>query len=316
MNYLKKLSHRSLKTFYDLIRIMLPVMILVRIGEQFELSRSLGLILGPVMELVGLPPEAGLVWAVTMLTGLYGGVGAYLGLISDLNMSVGQHSVLCAMMLFAHSIPVEQAIVRRAGASFFLTTGLRILAALVYGAGVAWICSTTNSLSQPLEPTWLTSGLTVGLASPDWFAWAAATGMTLLTMFGIIIVLFILLDGLETAGFINWITRVMAPALSALGIDPRLAPLVTVGMVLGLTYGGGLIINATREAQYSKRALFLALGFLSISHAIIEDTAMMLALGADIRVILFGKLAFTLGLIVMLAFILEGVERRRTRARS
>lgn len=312
MDYPLKLARRSIRTFLDLARIMLPVMILVRVGEEFGLSQSLGRVLGPVMNLVGLPPETGLVWAVTLLMGIYAGVGAYLGLLSDLNITIAQHSILCSMMLFAHAIPIEQAIVRRAGASFLITSLLRIGSALAYGAVVAWICGMTNSLAQPLEPTWLTGGLIIGLGSDNWFSWAMATGTTLLTMFAIILVLLVLLDSLEKIGFIAWITRVLSPAFRSIGMDSRLAPLATIGLVLGLTYGGGLIIQSTRDHQYSKRSLFLALAFLSICHGLIEDTAMMLAIGADIWVILMGKLVFTTVLMLILAIALAGLERRRS----
>ena len=49
----------------------------------------------------------------------------------------------------------------------------------------------------------------------------------------------------------------------------------------------------------------MALACLSLLHGLIEDTALMLAIGADIRVILFGRLAFTLVFIAALARMLK-----------
>ena len=68
-------------------------MLLVRIGEQFGLSDGLAALLAPVMQLAGLPAETGIVWAVTILTGIYGGAGVYLSLLPALDLTVAQHSI-------------------------------------------------------------------------------------------------------------------------------------------------------------------------------------------------------------------------------
>ncbi|MGI9385057.1 MAG: nucleoside recognition domain-containing protein [Methyloligellaceae bacterium] len=304
-HYLKSLTHRSLATFAELTRIMLPVMVVVRVGEEFGLSQTLGHLLGPVMGLVGLPPEAGVVWAVGLLTGLYGGIGAYLGLLPELGLTIAEHSVLCAMMLMAHAIPVEQTIVRRAGASFAITSLLRIGGALVYGAAVAWICDVTGALSAPLDTVWLTGGQ----GDPGWTSWAVATAKSFISILGVIVLLFIVLDALEALGVMRWLARMLEPLLQGIGLDPRLAPLTAIGSILGLTYGGGLIIQSTKEHRSSPRARFLALVCLSLSHSLIEDTALMLALGADIWIVLVGRIAFTLAVVATLARILDRVPK-------
>lgn len=300
-SYLKNLARRSLESFTSLMKIMLPVMIVIRIGEEFGLSETLGTGLAPVMQLVGLPAETGIVWATALLTGLYGGIGAYIALFPQMDLTVAQGSILCAMMLFAHAIPLEQAIVRRAGASFLLTSCLRIGGALVYGTGVAWICGLSDSLSAPLELGWLPD---LG-DDPGWNAWAFSTAASLASIFAIIVVLFIGLDLLEKLGIMRRITAAIAPALHAIGLDARLAPLTTIGLLLGLTYGGALIIQATKEQDFTPRAKFLALSLLSLSHSLIEDTALMLALGADVWIVLVGRLVFTLTLVALLAKTLQ-----------
>jgi len=299
--YLSGLARRSLTTFSVLVRIMLPVMILVRIGEEFGLSQMLGGWLGPLMGLAGLPAEAGLIWAVCLLTGLYGGVGAYLTLLPDLELTVAQHSVLCAMMLTAHAIPVEQAIVRKAGASFLLTSMLRIGVAFAYGVAAARLLAVTESLSAPLQPVWLAAGF----AEPGWAAWAVATAKSLVSIFAILTLLLVLLDFLNMTGLTQRITGLLEPVLRAIGLEPRLAPVTTVGLLMGLAYGGALIIQAMKQQTFGPRARFMALACLSLLHGLIEDTALMLAIGADIRVILFGRLAFTLVFIAALARMLK-----------
>ncbi len=299
--YVKNLTRRSLGSFIALVKIMLPVMIVIRVGEEFGLSEGLGTWLAPVMALTGLPPEAGIVWATSMLTGLYGGVGAYIALAGEMNLNVAQASILCAMLLFAHAIPVEQAIVRRAGASFILTSLLRIGGALVYGAMIAWICDVSGALSEPLKIEWLTGGQ----VDRSWAAWGWATASSLASIFAIILVLFVALDLLEKLGILRRITTALEPALQSIGLDSRLAPLTTIGLLLGLTYGGALIIQATKEQDFTPRAKFLALALLSLCHSLIEDTGLMLALGGDIWIILVGRVVFSLCIVAVLARVLR-----------
>jgi len=59
-----------------------------------------------------------------------------------------------------------------------------------------------------------------------------------------------------------------------------LVPLIT-GIIIGLTYGAGIIIHSIRTSNISKREAFLILLFLSICHAMIEDTLIFVVIGAN-----------------------------------
>ena len=85
------------------------------------------------------------------------------------------------------------------------------------------------------------------------------------------------------------------------GLEERAAPLTTVGVLLGLAYGGALIIEAAERENYSPRTRLLALSWLSLCHALIEDTLLILALGANIWVILVLRGLATLGVLAALA---------------
>lgn len=57
-------------------------------------------------------------------------------------------------------------------------------------------------------------------------------------------------------------------------------PLVT-GIIIGLTYGAGIIVHSLRTSNTSRKEAFLILLFLSICHAIIEDTLIFVVIGAN-----------------------------------
>src|SRR5690606_15156818 len=157
VSYLLNLWRRSRRLFLVLLKVMLPIMILVQVGQWLGWVDVLGRAIAPAMGLLDLPPEAGIVWVAGMCVGVYGAIAALIGLAPVLDLNAAQLSVLCSMVLFAHGRPVEQAIVRRAGASFWATTGLRVGAAILYGAAVAWTCRWAGWLQEPVSLGWLQS---------------------------------------------------------------------------------------------------------------------------------------------------------------
>jgi hypothetical protein len=59
-----------------------------------------------------------------------------------------------------------------------------------------------------------------------------------------------------------------------------LVPLIT-GVIIGLTYGAGVIIHSIRTSSINKKERFLILLFLSMCHAIIEDTLIFVVIRAN-----------------------------------
>ncbi len=307
--YVANLLTRSRRLFVTLVRVMLPVMVAVEIGKRLGWIDALGQAMAPTMAWIGLPAEAGLIWITGVFVGVYGAIAVLIGLAPGLEITAGQFSALGAMILFAHSLPVEQAVVRRAGGSFWATAALRLGVALAYGAAVAWICRATGLLAGPVSLDWLRGSAHGARDAQGVLDWIAATGFSLAATFAIIVGLLVLLDLLERSGVTRRITAALAPLLRLSGLEPDAAPVTTVGVMLGLTYGGALIIEEAERRRFPARTRFLALAWLSLSHALIEDTALLLALGADIWIVLVGRVAVTLAVVAALARLLPGDDR-------
>lgn len=302
LHYILSLGRRSGQMFLTVAKIMVPVMLVVDLAERWGFIKTIGHVLAPGMALLDLPPEAGLVWISTAFIGIYGGIAALIAVSSTIDLSAGQLNALCAMMLIAHNIPVEQAIVRAAGASFAATAGLRLSIALVYGGAIAWGSRLSGVLTDPVTLTWLQgSALAESTQAGSYWAWIQSTTATMMMILVIIFILAFLLDVMERLGVTRRITALLAPLLRLSGLDARVTPVTTVGVLLGLTYGGALIIEASQKHQFDARTRFLALTWLSLSHSLIEDTLLMMALGANVWIVLAGRLAVTLLVVALLA---------------
>lgn len=54
-----------------------------------------------------------------------------------------------------------------------------------------------------------------------------------------------------------------------------------VGIIFGISYGAGVIIQSAKEGDLLEKDTFLISAFLIICHAIIEDTLLFVAVGAN-----------------------------------
>ncbi len=79
-----------------------------------------------------------------------------------------------------------------------------------------------------------------------------------------------------------------------------LLPLVT-GVIIGLTYGAGVIIHSIKHHNIGKREAFLILLFLSVCHAILEDTLIFVVIGANGIVLVIARL-FLASLLTYIAY--------------
>jgi len=92
---------------------------------------------------------------------------------------------------------------------------------------------------------------------------------------------------------------------SFIGISHNgLVPLIT-GIIIGLTYGAGIIIHSIRTSNISKKEAFLILLFLSVCHAIIEDTLIFVVIGANIFVLI----GFRFALAIILTWLVWKVKK-------
>jgi len=62
------------------------------------------------------------------------------------------------------------------------------------------------------------------------------------------------------------------------------------GVLLGMTFGGGMIVREAKSGTLGHRTIFLSLLFMSLCHGLIEDTLFALILGGHISGILFARI--------------------------
>jgi hypothetical protein len=275
----RSLLKESIRVFIGLLKIMLPISIAVRILQQTNVIETLGQAFGPLVVLLGLPAEGALVWVNTLITNIYGGMITFHSLGLGNTLSVAQTSVLCQLMLVAHTFPIELTVARKAGIPFLSMFLWRFGLAIIS----AWFLYTSLSFFDLLNsPVQLPHAMSLpGSANDNWFNWAMHELHRYALVFLVVLALMVLMRILKASGFLDAFSRWLKPVMDWLGIHSSVIPITVVGMSLGILYGGALMIEETRKNNIAPKDVFYAFCLMGLCHSIIEDSLLMMSLGAN-----------------------------------
>jgi len=223
-----------------------------------------------------------------MVTSIYGGMVVFAALIVDTPMTLAQVTVISGMMLMAHSLPIELRVAQKVGVRIGFTLVLRVTMAILFAYLLNTLYVAVDWLQQPVELLWTPVLTTLSLTE-----WVIDQLYSLILIFIIVFALVLLLDVLEKLKIIQCITFIIRPALKALGIGKEAETITLVGLTLGLSYGGALMINEVEKGHITPKEVLFSVTLLGLSHSLIEDTLLMVLLSADISGILFARVFFS-----------------------
>lgn len=293
-------TQETLGIYWVLVRITIPIAIITELLSRMGAIKAVAPVFAPIMNLVGLPAELGLAWLTGMLVGIWGAVPLIFTLVPASSLSVADITVFSALILFAHGLPLEQKIIQKAGPGMIATTMLRILGGLLYAFLLHHVLAATGWLSTPASPAWIPMS-----ATPGWTEYFLGLAETMLWMLVILVVLSWSLQIFKTSGLLDVMMKALSPVLRLAGIRGEAEHLTAVGLFLGISYGAGLLIREAQSGAISPRQIFLSCVFMGFAHSVIEDTLVVIALGADVYGVLAGRLAFAIAATAVIAALLH-----------
>ena len=295
MNKIKELSKTIYEITYELFKIMIPTLIIVKILEELGFVEILNKVFAPLMLLLGLPEAISLVFTTTMLTSPYAGLIVFSGLPADMAFTAAQASILGLLMLFTHSLPIEVIICRKAGvrarAMIFIRLGLGIFSCYLLNL----FFQITGYMNYPA--TILLPSLE---SAPNIMSWGFSQLKGLVMILVIIIALVIILDFLKYIGVEKLVEKALKPFLNFLGVGEKASTIAVVGVTLGIGFGGGLLIKEVKSGKLHYKDVFGVMILVGMLHSIIEDTAVVSLIGSNIIITLILRTILTLFIVYIL----------------
>ena len=293
------------RIYWLLFRIAFPLLVIIRLlDEHFGLVARTGELMSPLMHWVGLPGEVGIVLATAIFMQIYAAILVMASLWTTLDLSVAQSTVLMTMILVMHSLPVEGRIVQKAGMSLSFALALRCFCAFALGALLhllydgRWLQDEARLSIAPLS------------ADSGWGDWFAAQLRNWAIIFAVVQLLVLFNNLLRVTHAERLLIWIFSPLFKRMGIGETATTMTMVGLFLGLSYGGGLLIEHGKRRDISRRDILCALTLLCLCHSVIEDTLVALLVGAHYSGVLVGRLLFSLVFMIGFSFLIRRLSDR------
>jgi spore maturation protein SpmB len=291
--FFKKLFQEIKDVVIPLYKILIPFVFIIKLLEVTGVVDVIAKAFAPLMGLIGLPTELGIIWVTALVVNIYAALILFVNILPYLDVSVAQITILTVAMLLCHNLLVESAISRSAGVSFLFTSFYRFVSALFVCFILNLIYSKFNYLNEPFSTSFTLEAPQSGL----WF-WLKDQMLYLIYIFVIVVALVAILEILKVIGIENFLKRILVPPLRFFGISESAMNIIIVGMTIGLQFGGGILIKEVNTAKIDKQSVFLSILMINLVHAIIEDTLLMLAVGGHFSGVIFARIIF--GLLISL----------------
>lgn len=294
----------NLKTSFflwlNVVKMMVPIAICVKILETIGAIDLIGFLLEPIMISVGLPGIMGLVWAVTMFTNIWTGALLFITLLGSSDITSAQVTILGIMMLMSHALPLEIRLVQKCGVNAAFSIVLRIGSSLVLAYLFNWTFSTFELLNHSAS---IVIGESV-FAEQTLLQWVIRQLESLVLVYFMLIGLVLILDLMKRFNLIHKLGDILSPYFTLIGVSRKCAPITFVGMTLGLVYGGSLLLQEVEKEEVNEDDIHLSVISMNLFHSIIEDTIIIFMMGGAIFWILIVRFIYTVIILKAINYIL------------
>ncbi|SFE93440.1 nucleoside recognition domain-containing protein [Alteribacillus iranensis] len=306
MGTLKKGLLVGLQTTWTLGKIIFPITLIITILSYTPVLEWVADVLSPLMGWIGLPGEAAIPLVLGNVLNLYAAIGAIL----SMDLAVKEVFILAVMLSFSHNLFVESAVAMKVGIRMSVILAVRLGLAFLSALFIHWIW---QGGQQQAQYGFVSSGGETQASSWGGIVWdglsSAFIGVLQIALVVIPIMVFI-----QVMKDLNWLqvfSKWMSPFTRLLGIRENTSTTLASGLVFGLAFGAGVMIQAVKEDNVKKKDLYLVFIFLVACHAVIEDTLIFIPLGIPVLPLLFIRLVTAVLLTMLIAFIWKRAEKRQ-----
>jgi hypothetical protein len=301
---IEKSLRPAVKTGLWIIKITVPVSFCVLLLKLTGLLAVIAWCFEPLFALFGMPGEAALVFVTAALVNIY----ACIGVMETLGLGGHVVTILALMCLISHNLPVETAVQKRTGSSFWLILVIRLTASFT-GALILSLVLRTDPQAAAAAGVQVVSGD----VAAELKTWLLGMVVLCVKILALITLLMILQRIMEEFGMMRWMSRLLKYPLMVLGIPEQAAFLWIVANTLGLAYGSGIIIDHVERGRLSPRHADILNAHIAVSHSLLEDTLLFVAVGASLFWITVPRIALAAMVVWIKRLVAAGIAARRRR---
>jgi len=284
-NSVKSVLPLAFKTAFWLLKITIPISLSVTLLNYFGVLAIISHYLSPVFNLVGLRGEAALVYITSSFLNVYSAIAV----ITSINFTLREMTILAIMSLIAHNLIVETAVQKktgskvwhivmlRIGTSIFAAIFLNFLLPMKMGSTSFGLHSVSNPILNDVLLVW------------------AISAFKLSVKIVVLITLLMILQKILIEFKINEIlSSILSPMLRIMGLPKSTSFMWIVANMLGLAYGSASMIAEVQSGRLSTKDADLLNYHIAISHSNLEDLLLFAAIGVSVWWLLLPRLVFAM----------------------
>ncbi|TFB24350.1 hypothetical protein E3U55_02290 [Filobacillus milosensis] len=302
---LKRGLNSGLSLTWTLGKVIFPITLIVSILQYTPVLPFVIDWLEPLMGFLGLPGEAAVPLVLGNALNLYAGIGA----IVSFDFTVKEVFILALMLSFSHNLFIESAVASKVGVKFWVIIAVRVGLAVFS----AMMINLFWSGGQEMAKYGLISN--EGAAPNGWIeitlSGLETAALSIVQLAAIVIPLMIIMQWLKEHHWMDWMSKKLAPFTKMLGVKENASMTLVAGLTIGLAYGAGVMIQAVKEDNVSKKDMTLVLIFLVTCHAVVEDTVVFIPLGIPVWPLLLIRLTTAIILTAAIAYIWNRAEKNK-----
>ena len=275
----------AIKTSLWFLKITIPISFTVTLLYHFGILNIISELLSPAFGLIGLRGEAALVYITSAFLNVYSAIAV----ITSLNFTIREMTILAIMSLIAHNLIVETAVQKKTGSKVWHIVSLRIISSFVAAMLLNYMLPLQMGLSnlglhQIVNPT----------LKEVLMSWTISSLKLSLKIVILITLLMILQKILLEFKVTILLTRIFSPLLRVMGLPESVSLMWIAANLLGLAYGSAIMIEEVESGRIAKQDADLLNYHIAVSHSNFEDLLLFAAIGVSAWWLLLPRLGIAI----------------------
>ena len=284
----------AFRTIRWLLSLMIPISLIVTLLQFFGIIGWVAEFLNPAFKLIGLSGQCAFVFLTSILLNIYSAIAV----ISSLSLSMKEITILAVMCLISHNMIIESLIQKKTGTSVVQMVLLRILSSIFCAFILNKILLNDNY--QSITQNTLIDNTTLSIVMYNWLFNILELSVKVIFF---VTSLMIIQKILERSGIIILISKLLSPVLKIMGLPAKTSFLWIVSNVLGFAYSSAIIFEEVEKGNLSQKDINLFNYHVSISHSLLEDTLLFLAIGVSMIWLIIPRLIIAIIAVWLYRFI-------------
>ncbi len=270
-----------------LLKLMIPISLAVTLMQHFGILAWIASWINPLFIHFGLPGESAVVFISGAAAGTYAGIAAMM----SIPLTMKQATILALMIALCHALPMECAVNRKTGSSFWKMAVIRIVMALA--------CALTlNALLPEMAGRYIYLGADADSSFGEVMAtWAVSQVKMSLMVALIIFTLMTVQRMLEAFRLLEPLSRMLSPLMKMFGLPIHASYMWLVGNVLGISYGSAVMLELEEKGMVTREEANDVNYHLIMNHSMLEDTIVFAATGISALLLVATRMSFALLLV-------------------